>query len=115
MDARVEEFYKTIFTDLKVDQEEAQELVEYFDGLNPPPDKLVWLRATAFRLACGFLSDDNDANVALLRAINAIVHSLENTCMVYVQSKKRSRRRAYYTVLSPACVLLDLHIILVQN
>ena len=82
MDAQVESFYNNIFTDLKVDQEEAQELVDYFDGLNPPPDKLVWLRATAFRLGCGFLSEDRDKNVALLRAINAIVHSLEKTCML---------------------------------
>ena len=82
MDAKVEEFYNSIFTDLKVDQEEAAELVEYFDSLNPPPDKLVWLRASAFRLGCGYLSDDHDQNVALLRAINAIIHSLEKTCML---------------------------------
>jgi hypothetical protein len=44
MDAQVEAFYRNIFTDLVVDQEEAQELVEYFSTLNPPPDKLVWLR-----------------------------------------------------------------------
>jgi poly(U)-specific endoribonuclease len=40
------------------------------------------LRATAFRLGCEFLSEDQDQNVALLRAINAIVHSLESTCML---------------------------------
>ena len=78
----MEKFYKSILRDLKVDQDEAQDLVEYFDSLNPPPDKLVWLRSSAFRLGCGFLSDDNDQNVALLRTINAIVHSLENTCML---------------------------------
>lgn len=82
MDEKVEEFYNGILTDLKVDQDEAQELEEYFGSLNPPPDKLVWLRATAFRLGCAFLSDDNDQNVALLRTINAIVHSLERTCML---------------------------------
>lgn len=82
MDTKVEEFYNSIFTDLTVDQEEASELVEYFDSLNPPPDKLVWLRASAFRIGSGFLSDDNDQNVALLRAINAVVHSLEKTCML---------------------------------
>jgi poly(U)-specific endoribonuclease len=82
MDEKVETFYNGILRDLKVDQDEAQELVEYFDSLNPPPDKLVWLRSTAFRLGCGFLSDDSDQNVALLRTINAIVHSLETTCML---------------------------------
>jgi hypothetical protein len=82
MDAKVETFYRTIFTDLVVSPEESEQLVNYFQGLNPPPDKLVWLRATAFRLGCEFLSDDTDKNVALLRAINAIVHSLELTCMM---------------------------------
>ena len=82
MDEHAEEFYKKIFTDLTVDQEEAKELVDYFDTLNPPPDKLVWLRAAAFRVGSTFLSDDHDRNVALLRAINAIVHSLEHTCML---------------------------------
>lgn len=82
MDDQVEDFYKEILTDLKVDPEEAEELVEYFQSLNPPPDKLVWLRATAFRLGCDFLSDDQERNVALLRTINAIVHSLEKTCML---------------------------------
>lgn len=84
MDAKVETFYRSIFTDLVVSPEESSQLVTYFQALNPPPDKLVWLRATAFRLGCEFLSDDddNDKNVALLRAINAIVHSLELTCMM---------------------------------
>ena len=82
MDDQVEDFYRGILTDLKVDTEEAEELVEYFASLNPPPDKLVWLRAAAFRLGCEKLSDDADRNVALLRTINAIVHSLEKTCML---------------------------------
>lgn len=82
MDEKTEEFYKKVLRDLKVDQDEAQDLVEYFDSLNPPPDKIVWLRSSAFRLGCDFLSDDQDRNVALLRTINAIVHSLEQTCMM---------------------------------
>ena len=82
MDAQVEAFYQQVYEDLSVSPEEAQQLVDYFSNLNPPPDKLIFLRSTAFRLACGFLSDDNDQNVKLLRAINAIVHSLETTCMV---------------------------------
>lgn len=78
----MEQFYRQTFADLTVTQEEASGLEEFFSSLNPPPDKLVWLRATAFRLGCDFLSDDHDRNVALLRAINAIVHSLEKSCMV---------------------------------
>ena len=82
MDAKVEEFYSSIFADLSVDREESQELVEYFDSLNPPPDKLVWLRASAFRIGSQFLSDDQGQNEALLKCINVIVHFLEKTCMV---------------------------------
>ena len=83
MDATVEDFYRHIYTDLTVSPEEASELVDFFTSMNPPPDKLVWLRATAFRIGCEFLSDDDnkDINIAVLRAINAIVHSLEQTCM----------------------------------
>ena len=85
MDAKVESLYRSILTDLTVDQEESQDIIEFFASLNPPPDKLVWLRATAFKIGCEFLSeDDADKKIALLRAINAIVHSLEFTCMVYV-------------------------------
>ena len=59
-------------------------LLNFFSSVNPPPDKLVWLRATAFKVGCEFLSDDNDRDhdVAVLRAINAIIHCLEKTCMV---------------------------------
>jgi hypothetical protein len=82
MDAKVETFCRSICTDLVVSPEESEQLVHCFQSLNPPPDKLVWLRATAFRLGCEFLSDDHDKNVALSRAIDAIVHSLEFTCCV---------------------------------
>uniref|UniRef100_A0A0K6SAD4 EndoU domain-containing protein n=2 Tax=Chromera velia CCMP2878 TaxID=1169474 RepID=A0A0K6SAD4_9ALVE len=84
MDAQVETFYRQIYADRNVSPEEAGALVEYFTALNPPPDKLVWLRLTAFRLGCEFLSDegDHDQNVAILRAITALIHSLETTCMV---------------------------------
>ena len=81
MDARVETFYKQIYDDLVVSPEESESLVDFFSQTNPPPDKLVWLRSTAFRLGCDYLTDDHDNNVKLLRAINAIVHSLEKTCM----------------------------------
>lgn len=88
MDAKVEQFYRKVFADLTVSPEEASELKAFFSSLNPPPDKLVWLRATAFRLGCEFLSGDggddssSDRNMAVLRAINAIIHCLETACMV---------------------------------
>jgi len=84
MDDQVEDFFNGILRDLSVDYSETEELEEYFTSLNPPPDKLVELRATAFRLGCDYLSDDKDQNEALLKTINAIVHSLETSCMVYV-------------------------------
>ena len=81
MNAKVEAFYRGIFEDLTVDREEAQELVDFFEETNPPPDKIVWLRATAFRIGCEFLTDEKDTNVAILRAINAIVHAVEKSRM----------------------------------
>lgn len=76
-----EKLYREVFTDLTVDHGEGQQLRKKFEDANPPPDKLVWLRAAAFRIGCEFLSDDNDANIALLRSINTVVHILETTCM----------------------------------
>lgn len=81
MDQKVEAFYRNIFADLTLDREESSELTEFFQGCNPPPDKLVWLRATAFRIGCECLGDDQERNTALLRCINAIVHALEQKCM----------------------------------
>ena len=81
MDQKVEAFYRSIYSDLTLDQEENAELTDFFRGINPPPDKLVWLRATAFRIGCEFLGEERESNVALLRCINAIVHALEQTCM----------------------------------
>jgi poly(U)-specific endoribonuclease len=81
MDSKIEQFYNEIYSDLTVDREEATELTEFLSILNPPPDKLTKLRATAFKVACNYLSDDNDKNVQLLRTINCVVHAVEQTCM----------------------------------
>jgi poly(U)-specific endoribonuclease len=81
MDAKVENFYREIFVDPGVDREEAVELTEFLNKLNPPPDKLVWLRATAFKVGCEYLSDDKEYNVNLLRTINFVVHAIEKICM----------------------------------
>jgi hypothetical protein len=98
MDRKVEAFYREIYRDLKVDDNEASRLTNYFSRLNPPPDKLLWLRSTAFRLACDFLSDDNkDKNVALLKCINYIVHSIETLCMMPVLPEGNSEYDAEQT------------------
>jgi len=81
-DSDIEAFYHGIFADLTIDSEEASELKDFLTQLNPPPDKLVKLRATAFKVACDYLSeDDNDKNVQLLRTINYVVHAMEEQLM----------------------------------
>lgn len=82
MDGRVTEFYSEIFQDLSIDREEGSDIQDFFSELNPPPDKLVSIRAAAFRVACDFLTeDDNDTNVALLRSVNVVVRFFEHGCM----------------------------------
>ena len=81
MDTQIVAFYRQIFADLTLDLEEAKQLKDFLTATNPPPDKNVWLRATAFRIGCEFLSDDKDRNVQLLRTINAIVHAIETARM----------------------------------
>jgi hypothetical protein len=82
MDQKIEAMYQQIFSDLTLDADESDDLKDFFNEMNPPPDKLVWLRGTAFRIACEFLSDDRDTNMNLLRAVNAIVHVIEFNRMV---------------------------------
>jgi poly(U)-specific endoribonuclease len=82
MDQDFESLYREIYADLTVDREEAKELQEKIESANPPPDKLVKLRASVFKVGLEFLSeDDNENNLSLLRTMNAIVHALEMTCM----------------------------------
>lgn len=81
MDTKVVSFYRKIYADQTIDNAEAAELNAFLSGLNPPPDKLMWMRATAFRIASEFLSDDKDKNVSLLRTVNYIVHAIEANCL----------------------------------
>lgn len=81
MDNKVEAYYREIFGDLNVDRSDLEQLRDYFLSLNPPPDKLVGLRAAAFKVGCEFLKDENESNRQLLKCINAIVDGLEHTCM----------------------------------
>ena len=76
-----EELYREIYADLTVSRDESAEIKQKFIDSNPPPDKLIWLRSAAFRIGSEFLSNEESQNIALLRSINAIVHSLETTCM----------------------------------
>lgn len=83
MDAeKVEEFYKGLFGDLAVDQEENADLLAFFQENIPPAGSLVTMRATAFKAAVEFLTDDKDTNISLLRCINVVVHGFETTCLV---------------------------------
>lgn len=77
-----EAFYREIFTDLTVSPEESGEIKKKLLDVNPPPDKLVWLRASAFRIGTEFLTDKKESNIALLRCVNAVVHAIETTCMI---------------------------------
>lgn len=77
----VESTYRSYFADGKLDWNESAQLAGFLEELNPSPDLLVWLRATSFRIACEYLSDDKETNVGLLRTINAIVHAIETTCL----------------------------------
>lgn len=89
-----EAFYREIYSDLSVSREESSEIKQKFIDSNPPPDKLIWLRSTAFRIGSEFLKSFeegeeeeeeeervNQSNTSLLKSINAIVHNLEMTCM----------------------------------
>mmetsp|Transcript_31637 Transcript_31637/g.68446 ORF Transcript_31637/g.68446 Transcript_31637/m.68446 type:complete len:476 (-) Transcript_31637:79-1506(-) len=79
----IESLYRSVFSDLTVSREEDTEIRTKLEELNVPPDKIVWVRAAAFRIGCEYLTeDDADANVQLLRCINAIVHAVEMTCLV---------------------------------
>jgi len=80
-DQALASFYREIFSDLAVSSEESDAIKEKLIEVNPPPDKLVWLRSSAFRIGSEFLTDDNDGNTNLLRCINRIVHAVETTCM----------------------------------
>lgn len=79
---KVSELYTTLLTDLVVDKEENEELSAFFSTDNAPPkEKLIFTRASAFRIGCDFLGDDKDTNIKLLRCINVIVHNFEMSCL----------------------------------
>ena len=78
----IEALHREVFSDLSVSREEDTEIREKLEEINVPPAKIVWVRATAFRIGCEFLTDDQESNVQLLRCINAIVHAVEMTCLL---------------------------------
>ena len=88
-DTAIEELYRATFTDRSISPEENADLIATLnefqtiqDGASTPPaltpDKFVWLRAAAFRIACEYLVEDGDDdaredNVKLLKTINGVV------------------------------------------
>lgn len=80
-EGKLTEFYNNIFADLTVDPEENKEMAEFFGTENTPPgDQIIHTRATAFRIGCEHLTEDRDANIKLLRCINAVIHAFEMSC-----------------------------------
>ena len=77
----MEAFYRKVFAEGGVNQQEANVMTDYFAALNPPPDKLVWLRATAFQIGAQYLTDNEEKNTSILRTINVSCHELEHACM----------------------------------
>lgn len=65
-----------------MDSEENQELYDFFQRTAPPPpSSLVDMKVLAFATACDSLkNDDKEANIALLRCINVVVHAFEHSC-----------------------------------
>lgn len=78
---KVESTYRTYLSDGKLDWNESAQLISFLNEANPSPDLLVWMRASAFRIGCEYLSDDKEANVGLLKTVNAIVHAIETSCL----------------------------------
>jgi hypothetical protein len=88
----IESLYRQTFTDRIVTPEESSSLISTFtflqqiaDGSTAPPmtpNQIVWLRASAFRIACEFIEEDKEENVKLLKCVNAVVHALETTCLL---------------------------------
>jgi hypothetical protein len=78
---KVDDFFNSLFADLTVDSEENTEMMNFFESENTPPaDDLIGTRASAFRIACDYLTDDRDNNIKLFRCINAAVHAFEMSC-----------------------------------
>lgn len=85
--AKVEEFYRGIYSRHQEDDGDETTLPsrvhEFIASLNPPPDTLYKLRATAFKVACQFLPDTSLSPPPigwLLRQIHGIVTTIHNDC-----------------------------------
>jgi hypothetical protein len=83
-DAKIQRLYRQLFSDRTISPDEDEELISTLQSLttvqdgssSPPaltPDKLQWMRTTAFNVARNYLDDDREENVKLLKAINAVV------------------------------------------
>jgi poly(U)-specific endoribonuclease len=74
---KVEQFYRDIYSN-----KTAVSIRDFFTTLNPPPDTLIKIRATAFKIACQYLSSDNndDDKNALIDTIRTIVETIDECC-----------------------------------
>ena len=83
-DAKIQRLYRQLFADRTISPDEDDELIATLQSLttvqdgssSPPaltPDKLQWMRTTAFNVARNYLDDEREENVKLLKAINAVV------------------------------------------
>jgi len=77
MDQRVVAFYQSLYQDLALDRDESARLRTFLLQLNAPPDKIIWLRSTAFRVACPFLTGRHDQGVQMVRLLNSMTHAIE--------------------------------------
>ena len=79
----IESLYRAIYSDARIDRSEATEIVDYFEsiGSSVPKSKLVWIRASAFRIASEYLNDDIGHNTSIFRCINYVVHGFEQTLL----------------------------------
>ena len=92
---KVEQFYSDIYSSTSIGSDDfdggiqspphelLQQVHNFLIPLNPPPDTLMKLRATAFKVASQYLQQqhDNDTNIRLLlRQIHGIVKAIHSTC-----------------------------------
>lgn len=81
--AALQDYYRSVLSDLVVDREETAKITAYFREHAPSVAQLVVSRATIYKMASEVLQDDSrDYNAQLLKCVNNIVIALERVCFV---------------------------------